>query len=62
MSKRVVLTDANGVCTYDKVWLAEQLLDSVKASKPAYGLPWAEHMALQGDVDDTHAAIAPRNQ
>ena len=30
--------------------------DSFEASKPAYGLDWAEHMALQGDVDETDAA------
>ena len=39
---------------YLGVWVRGS--DSFEASKPAYGLDWAEHMALQGDVDDSMAA------
>ena len=33
--------------------------DGWEASKPAYGLDWAEHMALQGDEDDPPAEQLP---
>ena len=36
--------------------------DGFEAGRLAYGLPWAEYEALEGEVDETTAAIAPQNQ